>query len=398
MDIRRLALWEGRYATYMSNNSFSAVIEDQGEVAVELSSKIATGARISPLSLPYFRGFGTGVFSDENRTWWDSRQGLYQAGGAYFSFPENNEDIVTATNTYWMLRRYGTEDGQNGVWKYSEMKSRELGNKYHLGRVDLILPNHNVLYTAIKITNTGEEDLSANPAWSSVLSSPLVEGGTMLDTNAKYFSVYPLRRRESGKNRFEVGKVFDELKKAPLDGGGTADASIIPNAPTGTYDFIIGKLPSDESANWITVINPRSQLVYFSFTPKAINDDEYEFPNAAICENNYGRMDTPWALFDGATPIVQSLTVGFNAGPKGTKNMVIPPGKSKTIFIANGFYSYDNPRIGMGFYTNEITENGFNLKRTKSTAFLPADTSFKTLRRISKRIFFLGSDYHSDKA
>ena len=27
MDIRRLALWEGRYATYMSNDIFSALIE-----------------------------------------------------------------------------------------------------------------------------------------------------------------------------------------------------------------------------------------------------------------------------------------------------------------------------------------------------------------------------------
>ena len=56
MDIRRLALWEGRYATYMSNDTFSAIIEDQGEVTIDLAAKLNTGARISPLSLPYFRG------------------------------------------------------------------------------------------------------------------------------------------------------------------------------------------------------------------------------------------------------------------------------------------------------------------------------------------------------
>ncbi len=391
MDIRRLALWEGRYATYMSNDTFSAVIEDQGEVAVELSAKLSNGARISPLSLPYFRGTGSGVFSDENRLWWDSRQGLYQAGGAYFSFPENNEDIVTSTNTYWMLRRYGTEDDFHGVWKYSEMKSREEGNKYHLGRVDLMLPGHNMLYTAIKITNTGEEELHANPTWNTMLSSPLIESGAMINTDARFFSVYPLKRRESGKNRFSSGAVFDELKKAPLAGGGIADASIVPNIPTGTYDFIIGKVPTEDSAKWITVINPRSQLVFITFIPKAINDEEYEFPNVGIGENYYGRMDSPWALFNGSTPIVQSLTVGFNSGPKGTKNLVIPPNKSRIILVANGFYNYENPRIGIGFYSNEISLGGFNLKRTKSAAFLPADTGFKALRRISKRIFFLGS-------
>ena len=31
MDIRRLSLWEDRYATYMSNDVFSAGIEDQGD-------------------------------------------------------------------------------------------------------------------------------------------------------------------------------------------------------------------------------------------------------------------------------------------------------------------------------------------------------------------------------
>lgn len=391
MDIRRLALWEGRYATYMSNDSFSAIVEDQGEVTVELSAKLPSGVRLSPLSLPYFRGTGSGVFSDENRAWWDSRQGLYQAGGTYFSFPENNEDIVTAINTYWSLRRYGTEDDFHGVWKYSEMKSRQEGNRYHLGRIDLMLPGQNVLYTAIKITNTGDETLKANPSWSSMLSSPLVEGGTMLGTSAKFFSVYPLKKRESGKNRFSPGSVFEELKKAPLILGGTADASIVPNTPTGTYDFIIGKFYEKDDTRWITVINPRSQLIYFTFTPKAINQDEYEFPNVAIGENYYGRMDAPWALFDGATPIVQSLTVGFNAGPKGTKNFSLEKGESKTIYVANGFCSYDNPRISMGYYLNEISEKGFTLKRTKSTAFIPADTGFKALRRISKRIFFLGS-------
>ena len=94
MDIRRLALWEGRYATYMSNGEFSAVIEDQGEVAVELSALMNNGSRLSPFSLPYFRGTGSGVFSDENGSWWQQKQGLYQAGGAYFNFPDTLEERI----------------------------------------------------------------------------------------------------------------------------------------------------------------------------------------------------------------------------------------------------------------------------------------------------------------
>ena len=149
MDVRRLALWEGRYATYMSNDIFSAIIEDQGDVVLELTSRALSGARINALVLPYFRGTGAGVMSDPNGEWWQSRQTLYQAGGAYFSFPSTSMDMITSSGTYWSVRRYGTEEGHGGVWRYSEMKSREAGNRYHIGKVDMLLPGHPVLYTAI---------------------------------------------------------------------------------------------------------------------------------------------------------------------------------------------------------------------------------------------------------
>ena len=121
----------------------------------------------------------------------------------------------------------------------------------------------------------------------------------MISTNSKYFSVYPLRSREWGVNRFATGQVFEELKKAPLEGGGIADASIVP-PPTGTYDYMIGKFMEKEETRWVSVINPRSQMLFITFTPKMVNEDDYEFPNSTIGENYYGRLDSPWALFDGA--------------------------------------------------------------------------------------------------
>ena len=387
MDIRRLALWEGRYATYMSNGDFSAVIEDQGEVAVELSAKMSNGARISPLSLPYFRGTGSGVFSDENGSWWQQKQGLYQAGGAYFNFPDTQEERLNSSGTYWMLRRYGIEDEYSALWKYSEMKSREIGNKFHLARVDVVLPENNVLYTALRLTNTGDEVLRGNPSWTSMLSAPLIETGAFINTNARYFSSYPLSRRESGINRLEPGVVFEELKKAPLAGGGNADASIVP-PPTGTYDFMIGKVPDDSSVSWISIINPQTQMLYMSFTPKSSDEDEYSFPNIALCQNYYGRSDAPWALFDGAAPEVMALSVGFNAGPKGSDNFALNSGESKCIYIGNAFMNYENPRMNLGFYSNTVTPNGFVLKRTKSYIYLKADTSFEALKKISKPLFF----------
>lgn len=387
MDIRRLALWEGRYATYMSNGEFSAVIEDQGEVAVELSTLMNNGSRLSPLSLPYFRGTGSGVFSDENGSWWQQKQGLYQAGGAYFNFPDTQEERINSSSTYWMLKRYGIEDEYSALWKYSEMKSRELGNKFHLARVDVVLPENNVLYTALRLTNTGDEVLRGNPSFTSMLSFPQVETGSFINTNARYFSSYPISKRESGVNRLEPGVVFEELKKAPSAGGSTIDISIVP-PPTGTYDFIIGKAPEDGDVSWISVINPLTQLLYISFTPNTADEEIYAFPNVALCENYYGRSDAPWALFDGAAPEVMSLSIGFNAGPKGADNFALAPGESKTIYIGNAFINYDNPRMGLGFYTNTVSSSGFLFKRTKSFIDLKADTSFSAIKKISKPLFF----------
>lgn len=387
MDIRRLSLWEGRYATFMSNETLQALIEDQGEVMLELSVRNSQGARTSSLSLPYFRGTGSGVMSDENGQWWRMSQGLYQAGGAYFNFPTGTDDRINTSNTYWTLRRYGTEDEFGGVWKYSEMKSRQEGNRYKAGRVDLILPGQDVIYTAISVTNTGEESLSGNAKWVSMLSSPLVEKGTFISSNAHSYCVYPLTYRESGVNRFVPNVIFDDLRSAPLLRGGTADASTVPS-PTGTYDYIMGE-NEGESLSWISVINPGDQMCYFVFQPKRESENEFFFPYSTIGENWYGRMDSPWALFDGATPQTRSLSIGFAAGERGSSNFTLLPGETRVMYIANCYTSIDNPRIAaLGFYQNEIRSDGFYLRRTRTSSLIKADTSFRAIRKLSKRIFF----------
>ena len=386
MDIRRLALWEGRYATYMSNDIFSALIEDQGEVLLELTSRTLSGARINAMALPYFRGTGAGVISDDNGEWWQNNEALYQAGGGYFTFPSSSDDHISSVNTYWTLRRYGTEEDHGGVWRLSEMKSREEGNRYRLEKIDMILPGHPVLYTAIRITNTGSETLLGSSSWHSMIGAPLLETGTLIASNGKDWTAYALSRRESGVNRFLPGMVFDDLKHAPLVRGGTADAGFVP-PPTGTYDYMIGKIPEKGAIGWAAVNNPRCQLLYFMFTPHEGDEGTLILPNVDIAENYLGRMDAPWALFDGATPEIRAVTLGFNTGPKGTMNISLEPGESRMLYIGNGFISYDNPRIGLGFFSVEPSDTGFVFKRTKSWALMPADHSFSAIKQLSGKLF-----------
>lgn len=391
MDIRRLSLWEGRSATYLSNESFSTVIEDQGEITLELSALNKNGARVSPLLLPYFRGTGSGVMSDENGAWWRMRQGLYQCGGAYFSFPTNDEDKVTSNNTYWTVRRYGTENDYGGVWQYSEMKSREAGNKYKISKVDMILPSQNVLYSAFAITNTSSEELRCNPQYTAVLSDPLIEPGAMIGVNAKSYYTCPMGKRESGVTRFIPSSTFLDPEKAPLREGGTASILSIPPS-TGTYDYILGTIEKT-SDNIITVYNPLDGMCFFLLSRGETNEDEFGFPFLTLGQNWRGRMDAPWALFDGATPQVSALSVGFSYGESSKKEFVLAPGETKATFIASGYAYLDTPRLSIKEYlSKEVKKEGIVLKKNKNSTLIPLDTSFKAIRKFSKKLFFMAQN------
>ena len=382
MDIRRIPLWEGRNATYMSNDTVEACIEDQGEVCLELSNTCGLGGRVNPLSLPYFRGFGEGVESDANSEWWRRKQDIYQAGGSYFTFPFSSDEHINSNNMYWTVRKYGTEKEYGGVWRLSEMKSREAGNRYKLEKVDLMLPGHPVLYTAVRMTNLGDEELLCSPAHQSMLGAPFIESGCFIDTNARHFAAYGRSIREVAINRLSAGPMFDDLRRAPLADGGLTDASYIPG-PTGTYDYILGHIMERRGIGWASIINPRLQMVYFTFTP---SDMAERFQNVSITENYSGRMDSPWALWDGGTAQVFSVSLGFNYGPSGSRNFTLQPGEQKMLYWGDAFQRYENPRMNLGFYSCECLEKGVLMKRTKSSLFIPLDHSFTALKEVADYI------------
>ena len=386
MDIRRLPLWEGRNVTYMTNDQSTVVIEDNCEVMLEFSTRCPAGGLLNSLCLPYYRGFGTSVLDDPNAEWYDNKQTLYQAGGSYFTFPYASESITTSNNAYWLMRRYGTEENWGGVWRYSTMKSREEDNRYTLDKIDFMIPGENVVYTAIRMTNTGDKELLCSPSTNSMFSCPFIASGCLIDSNARHYAAYMKTIREVANNRFLSGPISDDLRRVPLVKGGFADASIVP-PPTGTYDYLLGKIPENAPFGWTTVINPRMQMVYMTMTPAVVEEDEVAFPNVNFVENYLGRMDSPWSFWDGGTSQVFSLTSGFNFGPKGTRNLSIAPGEYKVLYYANAFSSFENPRMGLGFYTLEATSDGVQMKRTKSTMNIKIDTSFDKIRKLRKRVF-----------
>ncbi len=393
MDIRRIPLWESRNATYMSNDLLRCVIEDQGEVTLELSALNVQGGRVNSLCIPYFRGTGSGVGSDVNQDWWKGKQSVYQAGGIYLTFPSGNEDIINTRNTYWMVRRYGSESEYGGVWRLSEMKSRAEDNRYKIQKIDLLLPGHPVLYTLNKIENTGYIELEHNISIHSMLAPPFLESGCLLNASYCDYVAFPPSLREVAFNRLRSGSHFFDLKHAPALKNNSVDLTYVPPA-TGSYDYIMGSIANQDQLLWTSVINPRQQLLYLSFYPSintALGEDVYGFENIDIAMNWAGRMDTPWALFDGGTPELYSITTGAGKmdhhGAFSSLQMNrLKPGEVKFVLSGQAFTSYDNPRLNGGFYTVEKTEHGLVCKRTKSYAYIQADYDFSIIRQLASKL------------
>ena len=338
MDIRRIPLWESRNATFMSNNLIRAVIEDQGEVAIELSAQAVQGGFVNALSLPYFRGRSIGVGSDENTDWYKGKQKFYQAGGIYLTFPSKDEDMILTSNTCWMVRRYGSDGASGALWRLSEMKSRQEHNRF---------PGHPVLYSLVRLVNSGEEDLAYNATIHSMLSPPFLESGCFINTVPASFSAFSPNFREVAYNRLKSGVKFSELKHAPSINSPFVDAGYVPGpsgsysinspfvdagyvpGPSGSYDYIVGQVAKGEDLGWMSVINPvgqvakgedlgwmsvinpRLQMIYLVFFPAPASKLEgsvMKCGNIDIAYNFLGRMDSPWAFYEGGTPQV------FNAG------------------------------------------------------------------------------------
>ncbi len=411
MDIRRVPLWEGRSAAVLTNDLIRVVIEDQGAMVLELSTELPSGGRVNAHAIPWFRGTGTSVYSDENSDFWRNNSLLYQKAGSYFCFPNFGDACQDgpvfhemdgySANGYWMVERYGTDSTFNGAWMLSSLVSREAGNRWNVQKVDMLLPGHPVLYTSCTIRNDGDSPLTANIAWRNTLGAPFLESGCLLNSSAERWMT--TNQSLNGiYGRIADGIQFDDLRKAPLKSGGTVDLTQV-SGMTGSTDLIAGVVPSSSRLGWNSVINPRQQLLYFTFFPGPAVLEEGDVPlyfNYFLMDYG-GRQLSPWALYDGGTSQVFNLGCGSGTSfmEEGVVRSVqqetlmgcpttisLAPGETKTVWYGSALVPYENPRIGGNFYSVEQVVEGIIVKRTKSWAFIPADSTFHCLKTLAKTL------------
>jgi hypothetical protein len=144
-------------------------------------------------------------------------------------------------------------------------------------------------------------------------------------------------------------------------------------------------------------------MVYFTFFPgpQALGEGEIGLNFNNFLFDYGGRTETPWTLYPGGMSQQYSLYCGSGTNKfyTGTKEasasdtlfaadttVTVRSGETRSLYYATAFAPYDNNRIGGNFYTVEQVVEGIILKRTKSYAFIPADSVFHCIKTLAKRV------------
>jgi len=395
----------------LSNESIQTVIEDKGGMVRELSNTNIHGGRVNAHPMYYFTGHGDDISREVNHEFYHDANLLYTLGGNFFCFPnfgpESTLDGVhfpphgfTANGT-WNIVKYGTDGDVGALWLLSVMKGTA-PYAYTAYKIDMILPNHPVLYSSVTIENNQATDILTNAAWHNTAGPPFLESGCVINLCADRFSTVPGGSEFDTTGRLAVGQEFDDLSKAPLRSGGTCDLRTV-TGMIGYSDFITGAVPSKSALGWASVINPAQQMVYFTFFPgpSALGEDEIPLRYNNLWMQYGGRTFNPWALYEGGADQTFCLglenSTGFYANgiEKAVQaktlldvetTVTIPAGKRRVQRYGTALTSYDQGKMSSGIASVEQVVEGIVLKRGKSWAFIESDSTFHFLKEMEKKL------------
>ncbi len=413
MDVKRLQLWKDRHATMLSNNQLQTIIEDRGGMVRELSNTNKFGGRVNAHPLFHFLGKEATVAQDTNHEYYNDANLLYTLGGNFFCFPNfgpphsyNDVDLPPhgfTANGLWNVAKYGT-DGETGASWLLSILNGGIEYPYTAYKIEMLLPNHPVLYSSVTIDNPSDHPIVANAAWHNTVGSPFLEAGCIINLSAKEFITVGKGSEFDATGRLAMGATFDDLTKAPLRSGGNCNIEEVPGM-IGFTDLISGKIPDDEKLGWASVINPIQQMVYFTFFPgpKAVEENEIPLNFNNLWMQYGGRKFTPWALYEGGTDHTFCLgvenSIGYYANglAESVKNnellgssttVTIDPHSRKVQRYATAFSDYEQVKMGSGIQSVEQVVEGIVLKRGKYWAFIESDSTFHFLKELEKKILY----------
>lgn len=426
MDIRRVRIKEEENATVLSNDLIRAVVQDYNGRLIEFSAMNIHGGWVNSNKLHRFPFSKDTV--DQNIKHTNSDPLMEKLYGYQVKLVENakketskDDDISSVlgninnydellsqsehlskneTDAYldaifekdrvkWLVQRYGSDETTGGVWVLSKNVSLLKNNKWAAKRLDVVLPNQPVIYSALYIKNTSEEDINLNVGFDNTLGAPFLESGCLLNTSAKLWN----KLKDAQCNRI-IDRIADtdkpfSLEKAPQKSGGTCDIKNVIGI-LGTTDVLYAENESENLSHiWASVINPHHQLVYLSFSPskKLMEDMDINLNYSTMVLDYGGRNQPPWSLYEGGPSNEFSIHLGASTSYFGNgEGVIFKPGEIKRVLYARCLTTYDNARMGNNFSSFESFNHNIVLKRTKSSIVIPSDPKFEIIKKFGNKL------------
>ncbi|MBK5201356.1 MAG: hypothetical protein JJE21_07460 [Spirochaetaceae bacterium] len=435
MDIRRVKLTDHKNATVLSNDLIRAIIQDHNGRVIELSATNIHGGWVNCNKLHKFPFSKETVLQDvfnydktsrltellygcqlhvEEINKKDIKIATKKIEDIEESIPNNLdamelgdvlierdlnskkenknhfvESLFEADRVNWVVQRYGSDQSTGGAWVLSVNDISNKGNKWNAKRLEIIFPNQPVLYSVTYVKNISNEELSIDMGFDNSLGSPLLESGCVINSSAALWRVAETAIKEVTNTRIVDNKKIFSLDKAPVENCSYSDIRIVPGI-IGTTDVICGQNnPKDKMHQWISVINPRQQMVYLSFTPgpDLTSSIDITLPYSNLVLDFGGRERQPWSVYDGGTCNEFALHASHSTTNFGdNEGIILAPGEIKRSMVGRALISYDNIRMGNNFYTFESFNHNIVLKRTKSNIVIPSDPKFEKVKKLCDRI------------
>ena len=423
MDIRRVRIKDDEMATVLSNDLIRAVVQDYNGRLIELSAMNIHGGWVNCNKLHRFPFSKDTVDQNSKHDFSDpllDKLYGYQVQlvkkketniesennsnlNNIFNYDElltksdklnrdENDEYIKAlfeTNRVkWVVQRYGSDEETGGVWVLS--KNSDFRNTiWATKRLDIILPNQPVIYSALYIKNISDKAVKLNIGFDNTIAAPFLESNCVLNTGAKQWYKYEDVEKNLITERLESTNKPFSLDKAPLISGGNCDIRNV-NGIIGSTDVLYAKNDLEKNSHiWFSVINPRYQLLYLTFAPgKEIMDDiDLDLDYSTMVLDYGGRNQPPWSLYQGGPSNEFSMHFGANTSNFGKENSVeMQPQEIKRILYARSLTTYDNPRIGNNFSSFESFNHNIVLKRTKSNVVIPSDPKFKIIKKFGDNL------------
>ncbi|MGD1821956.1 MAG: hypothetical protein ACPKM0_04235 [Pleomorphochaeta sp.] len=422
MDIRRVRIKDDENATVLSNDLIRAVVQDYNGRLIELSAMNIHGGWVNcnklhrfPFSkdtvdqnikhkdidplLEKLYGYQVQLVNDESK---ENPNAKFEGSDLVFNNIHNYEDLLIKSETLnrdenndyinaifetnrvkWVVQRYGSDEATGGVWVLS--KNSDNNNKiWATKRLDVVLPNQPVIYSALYIKNISSSPINLNVGFDNTLAPPFLESNCLINTGAKQWMKYSDLDKNMIIERIADTKKPFPIEKAPLISGGNCDVRTV-SGIIGSTDVLYAKNDLDKSSHiWFSVINPRYQLVYLTFAPgKEIMDDiDLNLDYSTMVLDYGGRNQPPWSLYQGGPSNEFSIHMGANTSYYGQgKGVEFKPGEEKRLLYARSLTTYDNQRMGNNFSSFESFNHNVVLKRTKSTIVIPSDPKFEIIKK-----------------